>query len=187
MVDIKCNICGIVRKNVAKKDFENHANLHGANCTVIATEKYPNKKIVRKLIRGYQNCRSRILLAEKDEKYSNYKGLEFGFDSSVQFVEDVYKSVEALVKEGIDLNDISLDRIDNTKGYVLGNVRGATRLTQNQNKRNSYIYYLDNIETDKYIIIKKLDIYQQKLSRLFNGKDKFVYKNHKVARRLKYK
>lgn len=187
MLDVQCKICGAIRHNVAKKDFDINKNQHGIICTIKATDKYPDKKIVKKLIRGYQNCRMRILLSDSNEKYYNYKGLEFGYKNSAEFVEDVYESIEKLVNEGIVLENISLDRIDNSKGYIIGNVRGAVGKTQATNKRNSYIYYLNNIETNRDTLLSELNIYQQKLSRLFGNNDEFEYNNNKVTRRLKYK
>lgn len=187
MLDVQCKICGAIRHNVAKKDFDIHSNRHGAICTIKATNKYPNKKIVKKLIRGYQNCRMRVLLSETNDKYRNYQGIEFGYKNTSEFVEDIYASIEQLVNEGVSLEKISLDRIDNTKGYIIGNVRGAIGKTQATNKRNSYIYYLDNVEIDRDVLLSQLDIYQQKLSRLFGNNDEFEYNNHIITRRLKYK
>ena len=187
MLDVKCKVCGSVRKNIAKKDFVNKNNFHGKICTIKSTDIYPNKKIVRKLIRGYQNCKMRILNSESNEKYSGYKGLKFGFSDTTEFVAELYESFDKLISQGIDINDITIDRIDNSKGYIPGNVRGATSTTQANNKRNSYIYFLNEIEIERKDLLMKLNIYQQKLSRLFNNKDCFIYKNNTVTRELKYK
>ncbi len=41
--------------------------------------------------------------------------------------------------------ELTLDRIDNDRGYVPGNVRWATRLVQNNNKRPYWLPYKDEI------------------------------------------
>ena len=129
-VDARCNICGVVKRNIAFKDFRNNKNNHSKHCTILNTDKY-DKKIVRKLLRTYQNCKTRIRLGnEGHEKQKSWKGLEFGFSDSVDFVEYTYN----LIKDK-DIDKMTIDRIDNYKGYVKGNIRFITIEEQQRNKK----------------------------------------------------
>ncbi len=44
----------------------------------------------------------------------------------------------------------SIDRIDTTKGYVLGNMRWSTITEQNRNKRTSFIVTIDGVDYDGF-------------------------------------
>lgn len=67
------------------------------------------------------------------EHYDRYggRGLTTDYDVFIDFYDDMYESYkEALVTIG---PDISLDRIDNNKGYIRGNLRWANQKTQVNN------------------------------------------------------
>jgi hypothetical protein len=60
--------------------------------------------------------------------YKNYggRGIEFRFESFKEFIEEIGLRPSP---------ELTLDRIDNDGHYEAGNVRWATRLEQNSNRR----------------------------------------------------
>jgi hypothetical protein len=72
--------------------------------------------------------------------YPNYGGRGLTFD---------FKNVEELIAHiGIKPTGFDLDRIDNNKGYCLGNVRWVSRKENQANRRISTHYFVDGIKYD---------------------------------------
>ena len=181
---IKCNICGEERL-IDYRDFNSNRYLHSIQC-ILRSKRY-NKKAINKICRTYSNCKTRIKKGnEGDPKYSIYKGKEFGFDSSLDLVYELYDNLIFMMQDN-ELENLTIDRIDNNLGYIPGNIRYVTMLTQNTNRSNSYVYYCDgeifNSSVDLGI---HLGISQQKVSRLFNKRDFFFYNTKFIRRYRRY-
>lgn len=138
-VDIECLVCGCKRTHVAYKDFKlTYKNNHSPRCTIKNTEKFPNKKLVQKLLRCYQSINTRIRL---EPAYADVKNL---FKDSVDFVTYVYDMFEKrLEEEHIPMRLLSIDRINPYGNYEKGNVRCLTIHEQQYNKK---IHYKENVE-----------------------------------------
>lgn len=138
-VDVECLKCGSKRVGVAYKDFKStFNNKHGAICTIKNLSKYPNKKLVRKLLRTYQNINTRL---RTESAYKDVKNL---FVDSVDFVTYVYDMFNERLIEGNKLEKLSIDRINPFGNYEKGNVRCLTLTEQQYNKR---VHYQDSVET----------------------------------------
>lgn len=166
--DLECMICGSKRTKIAIKDLVNFKNKHDKHCTIRNTEKY-EKTIVQKLLRTYNNCKTRIKKGNNDEKkYIAYKNKEFGFTDSVDFIEYCYPIIKKAMKYN-DLQVLTIERIDVNLGYVKGNIDFITLQEQQNNKKSSCRYAVN----DKYFKTEKevadyTGVYQQKISREFN-------------------
>ncbi len=73
----------------------------------------------------------------KDKQYHNYggRGIEIGWSSFEDFYSHVGKRPSP---------QHSIDRIENDKGYVPGNVRWATRIEQANNRRTNFLVTFNN-------------------------------------------
>ena len=136
-IDCECLKCGAKRNHIAYKDFKNNKNEHSKICTIKNLEKYPNKNLISKLLRTYQNMNTRIRINPA------YKDVKNNFIDSVDFVTYVYSMYEKRLKEGKTLEELSIDRINPFGNYEKGNVRCLTISEQQYNKRSNY----NNVET----------------------------------------
>lgn len=140
-VDLECLVCGCKRTHVAYKDLKlTFVNNHSSMCTIKNLERFPNKKLVNKLLRTYQNMNTRI---RKEPAYKDVKNL---FVDSVDFVTYVYDLYEKRLEEGISLEKLSIDRINPFGNYEKGNVRCLTISEQQKNKK---VHYKESVETNE--------------------------------------
>lgn len=138
-VDVECLKCGCKRFHVSYKDFKGiFRNQHGKICTIKNNEKFPNKKLVSKLLRCYQSINTRIRL---EPAYADVKN---NFIDSIDFINYVYNMFDKrLREEHIPMKELSIDRINPFGNYEKGNVRCLTLHEQQYNKR---IHYKENVE-----------------------------------------
>ena len=138
-VDVECLKCGSKRKHIAYKDFKNtFKNSHGAICTIKNLDKFPNKKLVNKLLRTFQGMKTRV---RTNPAYNDVKVL---FKDSVDFVTYTYDMFDKRFREeNIPLEELSIDRINPFGNYEKNNVRCLTIKEQQYNKR---IHYKENVE-----------------------------------------
>ena len=138
--DVECLICGSKRNNIAYKDLKLiFSNKHSSICTIKNLSIYKNKKLVSKLLRTFQNMNTRI---KKEPAYSDVKN---NFLDSTDFVVYVYDMFnKRYVEENIQLDKLSIDRINPFGNYEKGNVRCLTLSEQQSNKK---IHYKESVET----------------------------------------
>lgn len=183
-VKIQCQICNETRIT-DYRNIENNSYNHDINC-ILRSTKY-DKKIINKICRTYSNCKTRIRKGNEGvPNYKAYQGKEFGFNSSLEMVYELYESLQEL-SQTYPLDVLTIDRIDNTRGYIPGNVRYITMKEQAFNKSTSYVYKCgDNTFYSSIDLASYLNITQQKVSRLFNNRDFFFYKNKFIRRYKRY-
>lgn len=181
-VDLECMICGSKRIKVAIKDLVNFKNKHDKHCTIRNTEKY-DKDIVNKLLRTYNNCKTRIKKGNSGEKkYITYANKEFGFTDSVDFIEYCYPIIKRALRYN-NLKDLSIERIDVNLGYVKGNIDFITINEQQYNKSVSYRYVVDNIGfKSQEEVAEYVGSYQQEISREFQEHDVISINGFKIER-----
>jgi len=138
-IDVKCLVCGCTREKVAYKDFKlTFKNTHSKHCTIKNVIKFGDKKLIRKLIRTFANMKSRC------SKEVAYEDVEVIFRDTTEFICYVYDMYVARLEEGVELKNLSIDRINPFGNYEKGNVRCLTLSEQQSNKR---IHYRENVET----------------------------------------
>ncbi len=74
------------------------------------------------------------------KRYKDYGGRGIGFQNSWNNFESFYNDMKSTYREGL-----TLDRIDNEKGYSKENCRWVTVLKQNNNKRNNVYETVDGV------------------------------------------
>ena len=75
----------------------------------------------------------------KNRSYPRYGGRGITVDTTLQSMESYIEYIKSLPDFDLDLE---LDRIDNNKGYEVGNIRFADRKTNCRNvERNVYVEY----------------------------------------------
>lgn len=190
-VDLQCNICGNIRIGIAEKLLYKYKYKHDKTCAKLTQCEFENKEVANKLIKTFQNCKTRIRLGnEGDERHLEYKGLDFGFDNSVEFLKYTYPLfINALNEKQCDVKDLSIDRINTFKGYIKGNIRFSTKKEQNTNKALSYIYKINNREfTTQVELGEFIGVDQRVISREFikNQTDEIKINNYVITRKLKY-
>lgn len=86
-------------------------------------------------------------------RYKDYggRGLTHDFPLFIDFIDYMLPSYLEICDK-YDSFDITLDRIDNDKGYIKGNLRWATQKTQANNRRTNKKITLINIKTKEKLV-----------------------------------
>jgi hypothetical protein len=133
-----------------------------------------------KFYRIWQNAKSRCEI-KTHRDFHNYGGRGITFldhwEDFINFKNDMYESYLDHVKIYGE-NNTTLDRIDNEKGYFLGNCRWATYSIQNYNRRNNKRFIAispDGIKYEglgytKFALLHNLE--PSNVNRCLNGKRK---------------
>lgn len=105
----------------------------------------------------------------KNQRYSRYGGR--GIEVYAEWIESFKSFYDHIGKK--PEGDFQLDRIENDRGYFPGNIRWATRTTNNRNRS----FVVTNIEeAEKIRMINKEGIYTQKqIGEIFGIKRSVVY------------
>lgn len=188
LISLKCNVCGAIRTDVAYRHINTFKNEHGKHCTIFALKDI-TPSIRKKLLRTYNNCKTRIRKGNEGNcKYKAYKGKEFGFTDSVDFIQyNLPLLIDGM--KNFRLNDLTIDRIDTNVGYIKGNIRFVPQSYQQINKTTTYKYFIDEIEMyARDGVTDILDIDQRKLSKiLIDNNNNAIINGKKVYRELIYK
>lgn len=140
----ECQKCGRVKSMNVSSIGKRHGTTHKA-CSQGYAKKYP------KLYYTWNASYMRIV-NPNDRRYKDYggRGLTHDFPLFIDFVDYMLPSYLEIVDK-YDSFDITLDRIDNDKGYIRGNLRWATQKQQARNRRtNCKITLIDNDTGKEY-------------------------------------
>lgn len=135
----ECQICGRIKSLATTHLSQEHGITHQA-CSQGYAKKYP------KLYYTWNASYMRIV-NPNDRRYKDYggRGLTHDFPLFIDFVDYMLPSyLEVLDK--YDSYNITLERIDNEKGYVKGNIRWATQKEQANNRSTNKKIILINRE-----------------------------------------
>ncbi|EPY2277887.1 hypothetical protein ACXAT3_002638 [Clostridium sporogenes] len=130
---LKCSKCGIER-TVAEKDLKRIENKHGQTCSknLKSSLKDFDETIYQRLKKKHANMLTRITNPKYHhyEKYKNYDcDYKYFCDFALDFYEEFAKTCN---KIGID--NVYIDRINNSKGYIKGNIRFVDAQTSAVNR-----------------------------------------------------
>lgn len=134
MLHCKCNICNrerfIYEYNVG---VEPGTTLH-SNCGKDISKKVREEE--PGFYTSWRHHKERInnKLCDRYEDYGG-RGLTTDYNNFIDFYDDMYNSYIEF-KQTHPNERISIDRIDNNLGYVVGNLRWANYTTQARNRRN---------------------------------------------------
>jgi len=128
-----------------------------------------------RLYHVYMNMRNRCL-NEKNKHYSRYGGRGITISLEFKSFHNYIKYVEALPNAYKE--NLTIDRIANSKGYFPGNLRWATRLQQTRNRDTTKLTNLKIIEI-KTLLHKGLS--QKKIAEKYNVSQPLIsYINLKI-------
>lgn len=133
MFKVRCNICGR-EHDVYEGNLRDRPNVssHKSECSKTIRTEHPD------FYQIYQQAKSRIT-NPNNPAYARYggRGLEFGYDSPVDFFDDQYtRYIRA--KNNNPGKKISIDRMNNNLGYIRGNISWTTPERQTRNSTRVY-------------------------------------------------
>lgn len=157
-ITYKCKICNAIRTVEIKSIFRNSnktkAKRHNQQCTTYHKNRIAEEigyNAMMKLSETYRYVQSRCC-NPKDKDYKLYKG-KMKFEDRALFLIGCEKPFKEALKK-YDYKDLSIDRIDTTKGYELNNIRFVPMKINLQNKTYVKPVKMFNIETGCIIIAK---------------------------------
>lgn len=153
---VKCRKCDALVTNKIDSFISNrvvkNSILHGDSCSKyynnIIRSKY-QEKVVSKFKAYYRYAHERCC-NPNNKDYHRYNG-KWKFDDYVDYYKGCFVEFEKSIKKyGLD-SGLSIDRIDGTKGYEIGNVRFVPMYINSQNKDIVIPCMAVNIETQEII------------------------------------
>lgn len=128
--------------NTAVVPTSNLRNSHSTSCgckTIEATKTHGHSgKYISKTYKVWQKLKNRCL-NPNDSSYENYGGRGIFLDARWQFFENFVTDM------GEAPENLSIERIDNNKGYNKDNCKWASPYEQARNKRNNINLTIDGI------------------------------------------
>ena len=158
------------RLNLSKaKSGKNHP-MFGKKHTFFTKEKMSKSQIKHgyrntSFYKSWQNMKSRCDNLNNSD-YKNYGGRGISYSYSWKEFVNFQKDMESTYRKGL-----TLDRINNNKGYSKENCRWATYKEQNNNRRDNHLFSYNGISDTLTGWAKRLKINKSTLSERF-----YIYK-----------
>ncbi|MGL6107345.1 hypothetical protein [Romboutsia sp.] len=173
----KCLICGAIKTNTLnsmRRQLKETSNLHTEACSkyfndIIKCEL--NEKQLNQFRAFYRYAKERCCNPNSKD-YIRYKD-KFKFNDYTEYVNSCYN----LYKKAYDIygeNNLSVDRIDNSKGYEKDNIRFVPMSINAENKEKIYPVMAVNIITKEIIESKSLT---RLANEYFDGKHTSLYQS----------
>ena len=173
----KCLVCGAIKKhslNSMQRQFKKNNTLHSESCS-----KYFNKVIKDKLgdkclkqFRSFYRYARERCCNPNSKDFVRYKG-KFKFRDFTEYANACLSEYENAYKIYGE-NNLSIDRVDNSKGYEVGNIRFVPMRINAKNKDSIYPVMAVNI-LDKTII--ESDSLTELADEYFEGKTTSLYQS----------
>ena len=152
----KCNVCGRVVERWYKDIKKGIGNTH-KHCVILL----PKDEIYKKLRQVHSDLKDRCSNTNNYRYQKWYKDGNIGYSEKFENFIDFYDYakpilLQAVIDTKLPLNKLSIDRIDNNKGYFEGNIRFTTQKNQILNSRKilGRTIILINQDTDEKIVFK---------------------------------
>lgn len=138
-------VCECGKEEIARSSLlRNGKKIMCQNCYIKISRKYKHGMTNTRIFNIWQSIKQRCNLTTC-VAYKNYGGR--GIKMCDEWLKDFNSFYKWAIANGYDEN-LSIDRIDNNKGYCPENCRWATSLQQNNNtRRNHYVEYNGEIHT----------------------------------------
>lgn len=144
--EVKCPLCG----NIFELRTDSYKRTKSCGCLKKEQDKknlskyHKHKTSGTKVYRTFQRMKRRCY-NPKDKRYINYGGR--GITICDEWLKDYAKFLEWSLKNGYeDKKTLSIDRIDNSKGYSPENCRWADVKTQCRNRRSNVVFLYEGKE-----------------------------------------
>lgn len=168
---VRCAVCGREKTMLSQNLTNKHGTTHQA-CSQGYAKQYP------KLYYAWCGMVDRIT-NPNNARYADYggRGLTHDFPLFIDFVDYMLASYLELLAE-YDSRNITLERIDNNKGYVRDNIQWATQREQASNRRTTVVFkaYAPTgevyISRNAQVFAEKFELDRSSISKVIRGKRK---------------
>ena len=173
----ECLKCGAIKTNTLnsiRRQWKEQNTLHTEACSKYFNDLIKNELNEKQLkqFRSFYRYAKERCCNPNSKDYVRYKG-KFHFEDYTDYVNScygIYKEAYLIYGE----NNLSIDRIDNSKGYEHNNIRFVPMSINSQNKDEIYPVMAVNIITKQILESPSLT---KMANKYFNGKQTSLYQS----------